>query len=160
MATFRCAICGTIKEGLKYSFGRKTVCYDCYQQEVNKIKTISEKKNKIYDYIKQVFNIDSLDEKTVDGIDRLLKDGKKEDGILYTIYYVYKVTEHNLELEFLCYNIAKYYQEAKDFYKKQQEISKINQEVDLTQKTVTITIKKSDLEKKSEPKFSYKMEDL
>lgn len=158
---YKCSKCGKIlKNGIKYNSGGKVYCYDCYQEVATKIEEEQSKKTEIYEYIKKIFKTKSLTDYLVDGITRLLKEGKTEDGILYTLYYIYEIKEIDRELEYIIPNIKRYYQDAKDYHDLQLKVEAVNEEAQVEAKPVVIQIKKSDLDEASKPKFSYNIEDL
>jgi len=157
----KCCKCGKIlKNGLKYISNGKHYCYDCYQLLAVKIEQEQEKKTKVYNYIKELYKIQSLPEFVLEGINRLLKEGYKEDDILYTIYYIYKIKAIDLDLEFLIFNIKKYTKEADEYHCLQLKIAAANEKAVIETAPVVVKIKKSDLEQQSKPKFKYNIEDL
>lgn len=89
-----------------------------------------------------------------------MKDGFTEDNILYTIYYVYKVNNADLDPSFIIANIRRYYKEAIEYKQEQDRILEANKNVEIKSEQVTIKINKSDLDTESRPKFTYNMEDL
>ena len=157
----KCSRCGKIlKNGLRYTIRGKTFCFDCHEIEAGRIMQEQTKQQEIYDYLKKTFSINSLASSIVDGIDRCVKDGFTEDNILYTIYYVYKVNNADLDPSFIIANIRRYYKEAIEYKQEQDRILEANKNVEIKSEQVTIKINKSDLDTESRPKFTYNMEDL
>lgn len=158
----KCSKCGKIlKNNIKYTSNGKVYCYDCYKDVADDLVVQESKKTKIYSYIEKLFKVKKLDEYLVDSISRLIKEDKKtEDGVCYTLYYIYEVKEMSLEIEYIIPNIKKYYQEAKEYHDLQLKIQLANQNVKLESEPVVVKIKKTDLDAASKPKFNYNMEDL
>ena len=157
----KCSVCGKIlMGGLRYANKGRIFCYDCYQKETEKIIEEDNKKDKIFDYIKKQYQINDLPESIVSGISRLFKDGYKQSGLLYTLYYMYEIKCLDFEPEFLIINIKNYYDEAKQYLEEQKIIEEKNKQIDLNIEPVNIVIKKEDLEKNAKKKISYKIEDL
>lgn len=158
----KCSCCGkNLKNSvLRYTIKGKLFCFNCYQNEASRVEEEQTKQQEIYAYLKKIFSISSLMSSTIDGIDRCIKDGLTEDNILYTIYYVYKVNNTELDPSFIVANIRRYYKEAIEYKQEQEKILESNKNKDIKSEQVTIKIKKSNLDQESKPKFKYNIEDL
>lgn len=157
----KCSRCGKILKGnLKYKSEGKTFCFDCYQIEASRIMEEQSKQSKIFEYIKKIFQIKTLNDQILDGISKYIKNGMSEEDILYVLYYIYEINGLDLNEAFIISNIKRYFQEAMDYQAQQQKITNNNKNKEINAESVKIVIKKSDLDKESEPKFKYNMEDL
>lgn len=158
----KCSCCGkTLKNSiLKYTSRGKLFCFDCYQKEASRIEEEQSKQDDILEYIKKTFSVSTLKEEVINGIDSLMKEGKTEEDILYVLYYIYEIAGQDLNKDFIILNIKRFYKEALEYRDKQEQLSIVNKKKEITQESVSIKIKKSDLDEKSKPKFGYKMEDL
>lgn len=158
----KCFCCGkNLKNSiLKYTSKGKLFCFDCYQKEASRIAEEQSEQDKIFDYIKKIFNLRSLHDDIVNGIDSLIKEGRKEEDILYALYYIYEIKGKDLDISFVIFNIKYFFKEALEYREKQEHIAIINKHKEITQESVTVKIKKIDLDEKAKPKFKYNMEDL
>lgn len=158
----KCSRCGKNLKNttLKYTAKGKLFCFDCYQTVASQIEEEQSKQGEIFDYIKQLFKVYSVSETLVESIRRLIKEGMTEEDILYVLRYVYEIECVDLDLDFLIANVRRYQEEALAYKTKQEQITEINKTKNITSESVTVKIKKADLDENSKPKFTYNMEDL
>lgn len=159
-----CSACGCkIANGMKYNYGGKQYCFDCYQKLQEQLLQEDEGKKELYDYIKKLFSLSEVPEDVILGIDREIAKGKKLRGIYLTIHYYYEIEEHaRKNITQILYIIRDYYEAAKQYEASVRELEKVNDKVDLTPRTRKIRLKPEDLNKKTNPpqKPKYSIEDL
>lgn len=158
----KCSRCGKNLKNttLKYTAKGKLFCFDCYQIVASQIEEEQSKQDEIFDYIKQLFKVYSVSEALVEGIRRLIKEGMTEEDILYVLRYVYEIECVDMDLDFLIANVRRYQEEALAYKTKQEQITEINKTKNITSESITVKIKKANLDENSKPKFTYNMEDL
>ena len=89
----KCARCGQRLVGVGIKLKDGTYCTDCYNIKVSELQKEEEAKKEIYDYIKQIFECETLPPSVTSGIDTLINQGKKASGIKGTLWYYYLIME-------------------------------------------------------------------
>lgn len=154
-----CACCGKQLIGQKRKYNGEFLCAECYKEKMEQEIRFQEAKGKLYDYIKGLFGLNECPDEVVYTIDKALRDGKKLKGIRNTLWYYYEVMGHPTDnYNYLSKVIREQYENAREFFKEQEEVKKKNAQVDLHNlETVVVKIPAP---KKKKKDLGYRMEDL
>ena len=156
----KCARCGQRLIGVGIKLKDGTYCTSCYNIKVSELQKEDEAKKEIYDYIKQIFECESLPPSVASGVDTLINQGKKISGIKGTLWYYYFImgnTPSNSHLDYLYKIINDNYDAARDYVVKARELKEKNMMIDINVPAQTVKVKINHDRKK---KLSYNMEDL
>ena len=156
----KCARCGQRLVGVGIKLKDGTYCTDCYNIRVSELQKEEEAKKEIYDYIKQIFECETLPPSVTSGIDTLINQGKKASGIKGTLWYYYLIMENtpsDSQLDYLYKIINDNYNAARDYVIKARELREKNMTIDINVPAQTVKVK---IEHDRKKKLPYKMEDL
>ena len=151
-----CADCGAkFTNGIKYSYGGKFYCFDCYQKLQEKLMAAEDEKKRLYDYIKSLFSTPELPPEVVSAIDHEIDKGRKATGLYLTVKYYYEIQEHPRDkVVYVPYVLRHYYESARAYEKNIRELSKTNAKVVLTDDVRKVVLKQGDLERHvKKPKY-------
>jgi len=155
-----CTKCGSRIVGLVYSHEGKKICYSCHEKIVANMEQLEQEKQGVYRYISELFGVAELPADVLAGVSRELNSGKTPRGACATLRYYYAV-EGNLptNINSVPYIIRDYYEVAREYVRKTQQLKKKNAEIDIDVPSVTITLDPNKLNPKK-PKMDYNIEDL
>lgn len=139
-----CASCGRKIVGSPFRLNGKTFCGACYQKEMQALAEEERKKKELRDYISTLFGIASCPSFVANALDRMLGEGKKLSGIRYTIYYYYEIMGNPVvgtKVGEVPWVVRDYYEEARDYAKRMNELAKENALVELKTEPVKVKIK-------------------
>ena len=156
-----CSRCGLkILNGLTYNCNGKTFCFNCYTIANQELETIEQERQKLYQYIRQLFSLSEVPEEIIVMINREVARGKKYKGIRLTIRYYYEILEYpHSDFTLLPWVVASQYENARAYEAEVNRVRKVNEGVDLTPKIRTIQLTPSDLTNHRKKK-SCNIEDL
>lgn len=157
MAGRRCPKCQQVIIGSGHLFNGKLYCDQCYLKIVEEAEKMEAAKRDLFDYIKEIFMIDSVPDSWIGTIDQLLASGKTISGIKMTLKYYYEILGNTPNEIYGLSIVKKYYEETRQYALKQQEIMQKNMQHEEKQEVVTVRIKRPVSQKR---KTDYRIEDL
>ncbi len=153
-----CSQCGNSIIGSVRKYQGKIYCEHCYEVVMAEAQRFEEEKQKLINFIKDLFSVQECPEVVLYALDRALKDGKKLSGIKGTLVYYYQEQGNAPDNISLVGNvIQKHYDKAAEYFKKKKEQRAINEKIDINVPPVVVKVHSSTKEVK---KPKYRMEDL
>lgn len=130
MAYVRCFYCGEAfnreKEPCEKVRGRRWAHKACF----DKYATDEDLKIQIFDYVKELFDIDVVSEEVKRQVQNYLGRGYTCKGILNALKYFYDVQKHSIVQADERIGIVPYvYNEAQEFFAKADKIREINEKI-------------------------------
>ena len=157
MASRRCPKCQQVIIGSGHLYNGKLYCDQCYTQIIEEVQQLELQKRDLFDFIKELFMIESIPDSWIYTIDQLLSSGKKISGIKMTLIYYYQILGNTPNEVYGLSVVKKYYEDAYQYALKQQEIEKLNREHQEKAEQVTVRINRPVSAKR---KPDYRIEDL
>lgn len=157
-SVIKCAKCGNRIISNIHKFQGNLYCDHCYELIMEEAQKLEDEKQKLYNFIKELFSINELPELAIYIIDKALKEGKKLSGIRGTLNYYYRILGKSTDdilnigriIQFEYDNACKYYEEAR-------RIQALNEQVNLNVPPINVKIKSTRNERK---KPNYNMEEI
>lgn len=146
----RCHSCGRVLNppyDKIYTRGKQKICEECYNASkgVKKSSQNETDENKIllYEKIRKVYNFDTIPAYFIAQIDKTLHDDshKNYGSLYYTLYYAVDIEGFNPSPEYgITGIITMFYDKAKAYYEKINEVTEYNSKVKLENRKVSVTI--------------------
>jgi len=128
----------------KFYRGAK-VCLECNDKKTSLNKKGSDKRKKLENYIKELFDFSDIPIGYSQQIDKFIKEYKfTTTGIEASLYYFYEVLENSVENDVFLGIVPRVYDEAKRYFQQIKKIEKINQEFEAKEEKEIVRIRKPD----------------
>lgn len=151
-----CSKCGQ-QTDTPLTLAGKKYCPNCYQAMTEQIRAQEQDYSQLCGYIKKIFGLSDVPAEWKIMIDKYAKEGKQYSGMMYTLYYCYEIEGMNPTTDYGLYVIKYKYDEARQYYMKQQATIERNMQKSINTDITHVTIK-NPVNEMRKPKF--KMEDL
>lgn len=153
-----CCKCGNSIIGSLRKYQGKIYCEHCYEVVMEEAQRFEEEKQKLINFIKDLFSVRECPEVVLYALDRALKDGKKLSGIKGTLIYYYNIKGNAADnITYVGMVIQREYNNAAKYYEDSKRIRAINDQIDINVPPVKVAIHSTTKERK---KPDYRMEDL